>query len=959
MSCEESKFQKFWFDRRIKQASKPKEFQNYRIKFATEEQMREINDVFMDVYGHPLFTFVSAKEYLSKILIQNGRDEVNLEKEPITIGEAQEIIVDLKKWKERISKKGKFEKWLRRRILTTDRMLGLNPITKELYDRHKEDDTTVKRTITKLNQQISPDNDDPRNDNNLITIFNHDKNGNITGVKKKIKSSSVANLLGLLEKVKTGKFSGRTELSLLREWNKLRSKAVNSDDAKDVVLLRTFEKTIPDLIEKIRKFKAFVEGNDAVLNLLNKKDRVRFKLAGQVWKATMDELWLFSQETVDKWVDGRAKNGKRYSDLFKEEFTKQLKLYRAGLSKKEQEKLNDKAIARIVGRFDISAPRLVTDYFPHIAIEGKQYLKSDIYAVIRDLNSGKLNIDALLSYAKGNEFWNQRKDLLGDDDIYLDPIGVAEARILSDIQTRKMLSLRALTLDTLDQLEKQKQKLAKIDDSKLFDGKKFNKWKQDASDLIQSIEGLELYVKTLAADAQGVPREASAFSRFILGKIGNINDVNKTTAQISRIYRSVKIGAYLTFSVKAAMTNWQQSFGPIFVKYGFKRALAAQVDMGLVVGKSKRGRIRNFINDKGEEVSVDIIDQVGIKFDDILSLAERSLPRIKKELVELESDPLISSMLDKIEEKLQKTVQFGLEHSILGRLVNFVDTEFRNRGVAALAAYDATIDKLKKQGITGEKAHNKAIKEARQFVNDTQFDYSVFNRPEILRGNLGASVLLFKSFAINNEQMQFDWIWDAKRNFLKNGKLLSTKEGVAKIPYSKVSPIIRFGILKAIQTLMSSKLWTTVGLLTIPSLTYDFLVNLWKLLFSKDPDVRNSAFFGLGDYGPLLALFSGPVGDFANLVFMLSNDERFKKRGVRGLWDGLIPGEKQLRRTWKDVSAIKSYFYDGDSQYKNFGELLLDIIANDLFTIDYIPHGKKGLKKPKKVGKLKKLKKLK
>jgi len=77
----------------------------------------------------------------------------------------------------------------------------------------------------------------------------------------------------------------------------------------------------------------------------------------------------------------------------------------------------------------------------------------------------------------------------------------------------------------------------------------------------------------------------------------------------------------------------------------------------------------------------------------------------------------------------------------------FNKVETANRAIAALSKYQEQI--LKGADI------RQALESSRQFVRDTQFDYSLADAPRLLQGPLGASVFQFKKFVL--KEMEFMW----------------------------------------------------------------------------------------------------------------------------------------------------------------------------------------------------------
>jgi hypothetical protein len=399
------------------------------------------------------------------------------------------------------------------------------------------------------------------------------------------------------------------------------------------------------------------------------------------------------------------------------------------------------------------------------------------------------------------------------------------------------------------------------------------------------------------------------------------------------MYRAYKVAAYLGFSVKSAMVNWQQSVGPVAVEFGFKRMLQAQSDMGILTKGSKRGANRTVRDANGERIVFDVVEQVGVKYDDILSQMERGVQQIKDEFgSELIDNPRVKRFIGKLEKQIQGITQKSLENSWVGKYINFVDVEFRNRAVAALAAYDYQMDKYKKQGKTGIEAHNSAIKFARKKVNDINFEYSVFNRPEALRGNLGSAVFLFKSFAINQTQMQFDWFWDVKKNYLKNGKVFAYKKGEAKIPYEHVAKLSRFAFMWMLRAAVKILTPVYIGLIAIESPLAEWAIGFVRMAFGDDEP--EETIFNPYDDGGITRLFSGPFSDILNVYLASQDDDVMRQRGVNGLVDGFIPGGKEVRKFYRRNKANGTYIINGEWENievptKAITEMLLEVIAGN------------------------------
>jgi len=102
----------------------------------------------------------------------------------------------------------------------------------------------------------------------------------------------------------------------------------------------------------------------------------------------------------------------------------------------------------------------------------------------------------------------------------------------------------------------------------------------------------------------------------------------------------------------------------------------------------------------------------------------------------------------------------------------FDKAEKFNRFVSMIAGYNVSIAK----GLS----HAEAIKQAEQIVKETQFDYTKANRPEIARGRVGSSIMIFRTFMGNYLSL-------LKKYFMKNGgfpvwsRMLATMFGLAGI----------------------------------------------------------------------------------------------------------------------------------------------------------------------------------
>lgn len=918
-TCEERKFYKYWADARRKEGSKPRFFPDWRSQYATEAQVQEINDLLVSVYGSNLFNYKTIDEYITDMLYKHGRAHIDLKRNPLTKEEANEIIVDLKKLRARIDGHSGLLRWFEKKLLTPSKFLRSDPITSRFYDDYqKEMARFVKRKITILMSVVSPEKPGDKPGTVTVVEYKKDEDGNVlfdgdnAVVKGRFTTMEISHLLGFEEKTGSGPLA-KTEREILKKWVQLQMESapieVVDDEGKvyteisPVALekLKKFEEENKDVIEKAKFFFEYIEAGGE-----NAKDNPgipenRLKAAARAWNALMDDIYVYDLETYNRWYKRKSRTGKTYGEMFEDELRRKLKIFAA-----RSPNLTDEKIGKIIERMRLKPPGQRKNYFTHVRAEHKIFGMSDLEGLFKDLESGRITIEDIVSSAKGSQFWLRRTGREGE--LIYDPITVAEVRIMSSIQVRKNLALRALTLETLELLNGERKSLEKVKDEVLYDKKRFTDWKKKVDLHLQRLQSLEDYVRLLASDAQGLPRRVSRLTESIFGRFTKPGNLDEYVASVSRIYRSYKVSAYLGFSVKAAMVNMQQSIGPVAVEFGFKYMREAQRDMGIFGFRSKREQFRIVMLDDGTQEKVDVVEQVGVKYDDIMSLMERGIPKFnEKQLRKLMGETEFKKFVDAFERGSQKLAQFSLEHSWLGRIINFVDMEYRNRAVTALAAYDYKIDKLKKQGIIGLQAHNTAITFAREAVNRLQFEYSIFNRPEFLRGNLGSAVFLFKSFTVNQTQMQFDWVFEAKSLAFKNSK------GVY-IDYERIAKLGRAAIFWFLHTMVKNGLKVSIGLLAIESPVLEYLKDLYMLLFGSK-EQKQQAFFGMKRYGAVNQLFSGPVSDALN-VYIVAADKDLRKRAYQGIWDGWLPGGRNLRVWIGDVSGLMPGVRPGQNKFR-------------------------------------------
>lgn len=79
----------------------------------------------------------------------------------------------------------------------------------------------------------------------------------------------------------------------------------------------------------------------------------------------------------------------------------------------------------------------------------------------------------------------------------------------------------------------------------------------------------------------------------------------------------------------------------------------------------------------------------------------------------------------------------------------FNTSETLTRQAAAMMSFELEYEKLKKTGASEDAARQGGLKAALRTTNDTLGDYSEFERPPIMKGDLGRSLFLFKMYSVN------------------------------------------------------------------------------------------------------------------------------------------------------------------------------------------------------------------
>ena len=106
---------------------------------------------------------------------------------------------------------------------------------------------------------------------------------------------------------------------------------------------------------------------------------------------------------------------------------------------------------------------------------------------------------------------------------------------------------------------------------------------------------------------------------------------------------------------------------------------------------------------------------------------------------------------------------------------SFSMAERMSREMTGLMAYELEFNKLVKGGMEAKAAHDMAAKSAVKSVHDTLGNYSAYERPRYLKGDLARFVMLFKMYAVNTTMF---FVRNTK-TILRNDPNITAKERVA------------------------------------------------------------------------------------------------------------------------------------------------------------------------------------
>ena len=98
------------------------------------------------------------------------------------------------------------------------------------------------------------------------------------------------------------------------------------------------------------------------------------------------------------------------------------------------------------------------------------------------------------------------------------------------------------------------------------------------------------------------------------------------------------------------------------------------------------------------------------------------------------------------------SVNPNMAAAVQGWMYMFTHTEQHSRRAMALASYRLERDRAISAGMSPDEAHKQATERADDAVNMSLGNYSMYNRPEIARGNLLQYVYVFKQFTVTSVQ---------------------------------------------------------------------------------------------------------------------------------------------------------------------------------------------------------------
>jgi hypothetical protein len=948
--------------REIKVGNKSFRFARLSDETAFDSQINEINRLLYEVIGKDIFNPKTIDEYLYEFLVRIGRTEFDLTKKPLTGFEAQMLINDLKK-KERLIKSKNYTNKLFNMLQTPEKVFEKNSITEKYYKRFNEEmHSSVKRNITIWNKLI--DGEGPV----LLRKFDIEKNKSGELNIKFLGTEKTRSFKEILE-------LDDNSLKKLKEWSNLkfklysqaetyrqeiesivselknnkslskqdkaemlnRIKYLNDEYKRTIEPVKEFEKTIPDLVQMSKLIRKLIESKDESAKKQIRKqlskllviDEKKVELFEKNWRSMMNDLFLFERETYNKWIEGEVTLLDGTKTTYRKLAQKELEIVVTEYFISKGENVKDpkvkEQIEKIVKALSPDVIQFRVGYFPHILASQKfTSEKSFVYSLINDIKTGRVDIDALLSMQSVNNHWIRRE--ADDNEIIEDPFTILESRVLAAIQTRKNLALRSLTIETVKNIQIEKQRLENF---KYSNVSQYKEWVKSAFNLIKQLEYLEHYIRVLSSDAQGIERGTligNIYNKLVFSK--NRNDASFTPAEIdmyvasaSRVFRALKVSAYIGFSVKSAMNNLQQQVGAVITQYGIKywKNVAPRVLF------SKSGRDVNkrvYIDSNGNEREVDIVEALGVNYDDIMSAIERGLDPLERQLEkDFIRNKKFARYVEKIERAAQALTQVSLENSYLGKIISFVETEYKNRQVNGLVAYDYYFDLFKKQGKKEHEAHALAIKFAREDVSNLQFEYSVFNRPEFGRRNLSSIFFLFKSFAVNQYNLLGKWVVEAKRGVIKN------EDGVT-INIDQLQRVFRLSMMLAIRGSVAKVVGYDFAILGVAVPFAEQAWDLINLILADTDKEKRETFYGLGEVGALTSVMTGPQNDLLFLL-MLNGAPRETKAL---LWDSIVMGYIPGGRDFKSFIGTANPYIKDDTKKRR--ALLPQLIFNEMYHKD-------------------------
>jgi hypothetical protein len=674
--------------------------------------------------------------------------------------------------------KGKTFKWFERKSIPTETLSKKFPMFKKLYDNYTQEEGNIKAFASHVTEVINKIKDNPFSSKEYSRVLN-EYNELINSINRQIMKIGYAKDEATKNKLKT---ELQEIIDEFNEFSKNNKEII--DDVKDFI--DAYEKGLLGILDKNGGYKEITDEKYKKFNE-DKYHAFAFHL-----KELSDLIYEHDLKNYEKFIAP-------YYDLLYDNLQARLDYL------VESEVIKPTMRESILKEFERKykdPPKKVEFYYPH-------YLNSFIVEILSVTENPYMGyhdwfyLSPIESFTKPvitGHFLNRSKNGgKGKDEVY--GIKLPEDFVKGiNINITDIMEKRALLSNHI-YLKNMRRALFRNLFMNLESAKPFLKTKKDYDNFVDYIYGLYFKLEGIGAFGRYADFVKALGNRNVLDYVdeGGFEEWKHNVYSNSQLMNlhALKLG-----EVKKLLNKIITSFGvgsmlsaPASALRQYSQMLNLVADPDL---STRKDLLKKYTDVKANVVSIDgyidikgkernIFNDLGIELDDILSTAETGKELTLKDVMDKEVYYKDLKYLRMAANAMQKFASAGTQKAFyifnlpepVAKFFVFNKAENTTRQLAARYIFSIEFRRLKSVGYDEEKAYDLAIDYTRRKVNDLFFNYSMMNRPEVLRKN-NSFMFLFWSYTLFTTNMVSKW---ARFGGVKSLKAL-TIAGMLQLAYA-------------------------------------------------------------------------------------------------------------------------------------------------------------------------------